>query len=213
MKRHFEYWDDNPIIMPGFYESILFSSDDVAEENYTIELDCKENGKEYVEHDINDFTGFMTEVCKRITDNLIAPMLMEDKKLCDKVTFKEVSSPREYNFQTDKIVLDLNIDLEYLKYLILTDVDMRNGFEAYLQEKYTSYDGFFSYVENNLEAYIIAEKYEDVMIDYYILTKIYDSKDVVKAAKEESDYPSYIWECREISSDCIYEFMEPVKNE
>lgn len=213
MKHHFEYCDDNRNIMPGFYESILFSTDDIYEENSCIEQNCRDNGEEYVEHDINDFGAFMNEVCKRITDKLIAPMLMEDSKLCDKVTFKEVSSPRQYNWETDKIVLDLNIDLEYLKYLILTDEDMRNGFDLYLAEKYTDYDGFHSYVKNNLEDYIIAERFEDVMIDYYLLTKIYDSKDVVKAAKEESDYPHYIWECREISSECIYEFMEPIKNE
>lgn len=213
MKKHFEYCDDNLVIMPGFYESTLFSSDTVYEENRQIEEDCKENGEEYVEHDINDFTAFQNAVCERITDNLIAPMLMEDENLCDSVKFKEVSSPAYYNFTTDKIVLDLNIDIDYLKNLIRSDKEMYDGFNKYLKEKYTSRDGFMIFVENEIEAYFEADDYQDVMVDYYLLTKIYDDKDVVRAVKEDNDWPHYSYQMMEIASECVYEFMEPIKNE
>ena len=213
MKQHFEYCDDNLVIMPGFYESILFSSDTVYEENRQIEENCKDNGEEFVEREINDFTAFQNAVCERITNNLIAPMLMEDENLCDSVKFKEVNSPAFYNFITDKIVLDLNIDIDYLKNLIRSDKEMYDGFNKYLKEKYSSHSGFMSFVENEIEAYFEADDYQDVMVDYYLLTKIYDDKDVVRAAEEDNDWPHYSYEMMEIASECVYEFMEPIKNE
>ena len=115
MKQIIEYTNDNIHIMPGFYESILFSSDTEYEENLNIEQDCKENGEEFVEHEIKDFAGFQKEVCSRIVDNLIKPMLCEDNEICDNIKLTDVYSPRQYNFTTDKIDCEINIDTENLQ--------------------------------------------------------------------------------------------------
>ena len=209
MKQIIEYTNDNIHIMPGFYESILFSSDTEHEENLNIEQDCKENGEEFVEHEIKDFAGFQKEVCSRIVDNLIKPMLCEDNEICDNIKLTDVYSPRQYNFTTDKIDCEINIDTEKLAAKIQHNKELHDGFDKYLNKYYSDRPGFWSFVSNNIKEYFDKMEHIDVMIDYYILTKIYASPDVIDAINKERDFTHYEYQMMEISSECVYEFMVP----
>ena len=213
MKEKYSYRNDNWHIMPGFYESILFCSSTESEENYNIEQNCRENGEEYIEHEIADFDGFQKAVCTRIVDNLIKPMITEDENICDDIKLVDVWSPKQYNFETDKMDCELNIDLQRLAIVILSNNEYRKGFDKYLHNHYTDRPGFWSFTANNIKEYFEKWEHLDVMIDYWILTKIYEHPDVDMAIEKENDYTHYEYEMMEISSECVYEFMEPIQEE
>lgn len=210
MKENYSYCNDSTVIMPGFYESALFYPDKLYEENINYKSYCEDNGQEFVEMDIDDFQAYMDEVCKSITENLIAPMLTEDRNICDKVEFDHVSSPRCYNFTTDKIVMSLNIDLDALKDFILNDNHRRNGFDKYLEEHYTSRDGFCSFVANNIDDFFKENEYMDVLIDYYLLTKIYGYANVVDMERVYTE-TSYENDMIEIADEVFYNHLTAVE--
>lgn len=209
MKQNIEYTNNDLHIMPGFYESILFNSDTEYEENRQRKRDCEDNGEEFVEHEIKDFNEFQKAVCSRIVENLIKPLLCEDSGICDDIKLTDVWSPRQYNFTTDKLDCEVHIDIDKLAATIQADNDLRDGFDKYLREKYTSRSGFWSFVANNIKEYFDEWEHLDVMIDYYLLTKIYESPDVVAAVKNEYDFTSYEYDMMGIASECVYEYMVP----
>ena len=213
MKQKFNYVNDSVHIMPGFYESILFSSDMEYEENENIRQNCEENGEEFVEHEIADFDGFQKAVCTRIVDKLIKPMLCENEDICDEIKLIDVSSPRQYNFETDRLDCEVNIDLEKLAIFILSHDEYREGFDKYLHERYSDRPGFWSFTSNNVKDFFDKWDKLDVMIDYYLLTKIYETPDVVIGIEKENDFTHYEYQMMEISSECVYEFMEPIQEE
>lgn len=66
-----------------------------------------------------------------------------------KLTFKELVSPREYNFTTDRIFCD--IDLEEVKRIYeLVDHDI---LVKQIKDNFTSYDGFISHYSNDLDSW------------------------------------------------------------
>ena len=210
MKENYSYCNDSTVIMPGFYESVLFYSDKLYYENMNLKTECEANGEEFTELDIDDFQAYMDEVCKSITDNLIAPMLTEDSNICDKVEFDYVSSPRYYNFTTDKIVMNLNIDLDALKEFVLNNEHYYNGFDNYLKAHYTSRDGFCSFVANNIDDFFKENEYTDVLIDYYLLTKIYGYANVVDMEREYTE-TSYENDMIEIADEVFYNHLTSVE--
>ena len=210
MKESFEYLTGDLCIMEGFYESRLYNSDTEYWENESIKQNMVDNGEKPIDHEIKDFKKFMEDVCMRITDEQIKPLLTDEEDICDRVEFKYVSFPSYYNYTTDKLLLDINIDLELLKGRILGEPMWKQGFDEYLHAHYTSYDGFCSSVANNINDYFEEERYPDVMVDYYLLTKIYDDTDVVGCQRRQTE-TSYHEACMEIASEELYAHMEPVE--
>lgn len=60
------------------------------------------------------------------------------------------TSPREYNFATDQVDLEIDLDVKEL-YRYLTKDNNEKEFEKYLEDNFTSYDGFWSWTPNNLK--------------------------------------------------------------
>lgn len=211
MLQDFHYGQNDYHIFYGFYESLLWNCDTEYNWNYN-ERDCARNPERYVEHEVADWKGYTDKVCSRITDKIAE--LIVDGEMITKCEYESMFSPREYNFTTDKLNLILEIDLEMLKGELIGNAEYRREFDRYLNRKYTSYDGFISFVENNVDGYFkeSVEKYPDVMVDYWVLTKIYDTSDVV-AAIEKNDLTSYHYDIIEIADDEVYEFMRPISEE
>lgn len=209
-KQQFDYRSDSDVIMPGFYESVLFNSDMEYEINQSNQLDCESEDMDYVKREVKDFKGYCNDVCKEITDGLLEPILTKDEEICDSVEFDSLSSPRYYNFTTDKLNLKLNIDLELLRDMILSNEDMKQGFDDYLKTCYSSRSGFCSFVANNIKDYFDKWEYLDVMIDYYILTFIYDTNFVVEAM-EKCYETSYDDSLLEIADYKVREWMVPIE--
>jgi hypothetical protein len=63
------------------------------------------------------------------------------------LTFSDMSSPREYNFETDRIFAHIS-DESVLRLWEMTDKD---ELRKVMRERHTSYDGFYSHYSNDLD--------------------------------------------------------------
>jgi hypothetical protein len=106
--------------------------------------------------------------------------------------------------------MNLNIDLDALKEYILNDNHRRNGFDKYLKAHYTSRDGFCSFVSNNIDDFFEANEYMDVLIDYYLLTKIYGYANVVDMEREYTE-TSYEYDMIEIADEVFCNHLTAVE--
>ena len=204
MKQTYSYQPDNCKIFPGFYETILDSDCEV--ENYNFSREDEEPECEI------DWEPYKHDVCVAVTDAL-SEFLTADEEICDKVEFEYLSSPRYYNYSNDHIGLTLNLDLDALKNWLFADEQRKNGFNGYLKEKYTSYDGFCSFVENNIDDYFEKsfEEYSDVLIDYYVLVMMCGKTDVVDYFTKNSNC-DFFYTLDEIVSDCDYKHLQHIAN-
>lgn len=208
MLQDFHYQVGDYHIFCGFYESVLWHGDSEYDWNYNERSNVK-NPDRYVNHEVKDFENFCKDVCTDIAGEI--SQLLVDGEICTECEYESMSSPREYNFTTDKLNLLLKIDIDWLKGELIGNAELRAAFDDYLHAKYTSYDGFISFVENNVDGYFkeSVDEYPDVMVDYWLLTKIYDTSDVVKAINS-CEYQHYHWKCIEIADNAVYEYMVPV---
>ena len=208
MLQDFHYQVGDYHIFCGFYESVLWHGDSEYDWNYNERSNVK-NPDRYVNHEVKDFENFCKDVCTDIAGEI--SQLLVDGEICTECEYESMSSPREYNFTTDKLNLRLKIDLDRLKGELIGNAELRAAFDDYLNAKYSSRSGFISFVENNVDGYFkeSVDEYPDVMVDYWLLTKIYDTSDVVKAINS-CEYQYYHWKCIEIADNAVYEYMVPV---
>lgn len=186
-----EYQNWSREIFQGFYESNLYNSD----------TEFYFNDGEDTEREIKDWQGFTTAVAQDCTACLWQ-YLNQEQKIIKSIEYKGLYSPEYYNFETDKLNLIVDCDIEALKKYCFEDNKAK--FDSYLHDNFTSYDGFISFVPNNIKEFI--SKYEDdterlqnVMIEFYLLQNL-----------DVSEYNEY---CIESAQDRLYEYMEPVEQE
>lgn len=182
----FEYVNDSCEVFEGFYESNLFDSDSLS---YMSEF--KPEPPEGYTWDIRDFKGYMNAIGKKAWDFILENingseyMILESK-------FKEVISPRFYNFSTDKLSVDVKVNMDELSSYCFKV--FRKEFNKYLRENYSSRSGFISFIPNNvedLESYEDLDRKYNVMFEFYILNEIdmecyeYDLHEIVFEIMDE----------------------------
>ena len=185
-------------LFPGFYESNLYNSDS---EYYANEFLSEDN----IRYELKNFDGFINDVAKKITERVYEPLFIKDDQIIKSIKYNGLHSPRYYNFETDKILLDLEIDQPKLeKYCFITN---KKDFDKYLHENFTSYDGFNSFIENNLKNFIIQYEDEgkenrclDLLIEFYILSQL--TEDEIENLQDDM---------QEIANDVLFEYMERVE--
>mgnify|MGYP003138860522 CR=1 FL=1 len=66
--------------------------------------------------------------------------------------FKLLTSPREYNFETDRIFIEIekNHAIDFIKYI---NKNFKKTLENKIKERFTSRSGFWSYYENDLDTW------------------------------------------------------------
>ena len=193
MKQKHTYHQFSTALFEGFYESNLFNSDTERDLNRYLNEDS-ENPKEY---EIKDFSAFCRKIAERV------PVLLEsdlniDSDILSDFCLLEIDSPRFYNDRTDRLVLSVNVDVELLKGYAYSSHPIE--FESYLKENFTSYDGFISFVPNNLSDFLEWEETNqqssiDVLIEFYLLSRI--------------DLDSYHRDLYEFAYETAIEFSEP----
>ena len=193
MKQKHTYHQFSTALFEGFYESNLFNSDTEYNLNRYLNEDS-ENPKEY---EIKDFSGFCRKIAERV------PLLLEsdlnvDSDILSDFCLLEIDSPRFYNYRTDRLVLSVNVDVELLKGYAYSSHPIE--FESYLKEHFTSYDGFISFVPNNLSDFLEWEETNqqssiDVLIEFYLLSRI--------------DLYSYRRDLYGFAHETAFEFSEP----
>lgn len=130
----------------GFYESIHDSNIDDAIEggfNYDYDLQDEKEITEEVSDSIFmadvDWQSIRIEYCEAYT-NAFAD------KYGLTLTFDEMTSPREYNFATDRIFCQVpRTQIDDIR----KSVEKHKDWQQYIKDNFTSYDGFWSNYEND----------------------------------------------------------------
>jgi len=86
-----------------------------------------------------DYTNFYIEILNRRL-----------KGFTLKAKFNLLTSPREYNFETDRIFIDIERDhaIDFIKYIIK---NYKKELENKIKERFTSRSGFWSHYKNGLD--------------------------------------------------------------
>ena len=86
-----------------------------------------------------DYTNFYIEILNRRL-----------KGFTLKAKFNLLTSPREYNFETDRIFIEIeeNHAIDFIKYIIK---NYKKELEEKIKERFTSRDGFWSHYKNGLD--------------------------------------------------------------
>lgn len=177
-------------LFAGFYESYLYNSDMISNLTYgeEVEYDFVQDGYAQYERDV-------AERCVQEMWN----HLTQEQDIIRDMQFVAVHSPAYYNFTTDKVEIDVTCDWMALqKYAEKTH---REEFNEYLQNNFTSYDGFISFVPNTADAFFneLEEDFDrlsQVLIEFYILRNL--------------DIPAYQDACAEMAYETLWQYIEPV---
>lgn len=190
-------------IFQGFYESIHSWQLDSIEE-MEIENIAEDSGVE--DYDYDNFTDdydvdyreMYVEYAKSFADNF-KDEFAERLKASTWIliwNYWELYSPQFYNYETDKIFVNCDVDIDKLKEYVNT-----NEFSDYILEHNRSRDGFFSYMETNIEDYID-------LIDSDCPSNIITQ--VVEFFIEQEGDDNILWDlCEDI--DCYGIFLNNVK--
>lgn len=141
-------------VFSGFYGTIWETDGAEEQELYEINSQRKKNGKESIEWDAVkwSYEEYRETVVKGITRRIEKDL--KKMGLVSGITFQELRSPREYNFANDSINIEIQITKTNTKKIYAYLNSHIAEFSAYLKDKYTSYDGFFSSYSNNLSAWL-----------------------------------------------------------
>ena len=155
---------ESTIPFDGFYES--FISDDIDHQiGQQIEWDCdlydlnvneekilwdsylSVNRGYFYNQIAEDYTNFYI-------DNLNAKLnyAYPDHGFTLNAKFSFLTSPREYNFETDRIFIDIERDhaLDFIKYIIK---HYKNELEEKIKQRFTSRSGYWSHYKNTLDSW------------------------------------------------------------
>jgi succinate dehydrogenase flavin-adding protein (antitoxin of CptAB toxin-antitoxin module) len=150
--RKFKTWLPD---FPGFYESLYSFPDNDME--YTLFDDpctIQDEIKDFILDKVFDHidnTHYEQDVCKKYLE-IWSEVAKESFPFIKSITYENLVSPREYNFSTDSINIIVELDLPAL---IAEFTKNKQAAADYIHEKYTSYDGFMSHYENDLDNWLI----------------------------------------------------------
>jgi len=146
-------------IFSGFYQTI-WDDDNLEEmEIEYINEQRKEKGLEAIGYDDIDwnYKQYSKDVVNGVTeyvgDELKKMGLISSDKL------EKLSSPREYNFANDSIHVQFSLTEANKEQISKYLIDNKEAFTKYIEDKYTSYDGFYSSYSNNVEVWLVDLKY------------------------------------------------------
>ena len=152
----------------GLYESTLYDSDTDYFLAESIGGSCGDD----VDYDFDAFKECAGQSC---VDSLEYELYSHD--VITDIEYLGMHSPKYYNYDTDRVLVDVDYNfIQLVKYCKHTNKDR---FNQYLKDKYTSYDGYISFVENNVNDFFEKEWFNShknmaiqVMIEFYLVQEI-----------------------------------------
>lgn len=192
-----EYTNQSPLLFAGFYDSCLYNYDLVDE---IAEYKADDSDMEY---DIQNWSDFQNSIAENCAEWLFDHLPNHD--IIKNMKYKELWSPREYNFMTDRLTIDCEIDMDGLKNYCLQA--NRDKFNKYLHDNWSSYDGFISFIKNNVVDFE-QEPDTTIMIEFYLLNEL----DFLDGEPDENGYAEYEMFCYDLARNTIFEFLDPVEN-
>jgi hypothetical protein len=93
---------------------------------------------------------FYNEIAEHYTDLYIDALNERLEGFTLNAKFNLLTSPREYNFETDRIFIDIekNHAIDFIKYIIK---NYKKELEEKIKQRFTSRDGFWSHYKNGLD--------------------------------------------------------------
>lgn len=170
------------ILIPfcGFYESIASQkAEEIAFRNFVNEKDIKDNaeGRMDIPDDMTEaeqtefWDVFYPKVIKDIREDIAKDYMYHlGKELGLEFTFESISSPKFYNFTTDRLFVDVDTN-ELIHFYNRVDKAILADM---IKERHTSGPGFDSYYENDIahESWSDPEKFDhnqwETVVDAYI---------------------------------------------
>ena len=147
---------ESTIPFDGFYNSYI-SSDIEHQIGQQIEWDCdiydlNENEQQILWDNYLSVnrSSFYNEIAEHYTDLYIDALNERLEGFTLKAKFNLLTSPREYNFETDRIFIDIERDhaIDFIKYIIKNH---KKELEKKIQDRFTSRSGFWSHYKNGLD--------------------------------------------------------------
>ena len=147
---------ESTIPFDGFYNSYI-SSDIEHQIGQQIEwdtdiYDLNEDEQQILEDNYLNVnrSSFYNEIAKHYTDLYIDALNERLEGFRLNAKFKLLTSPREYNFETDRIFIDIEKDhaIDFIKYIIK---NYKKELEEKIKQRFTSRDGFWSHYKNGLD--------------------------------------------------------------
>ena len=200
-KMRYINWDTK--IFFGFYDSILYSSDTLY--NMSCDNELKDDEfYDFYDDEQGNYTYSLYEqaVSRECVKALLNNLCQGSKNIIQDMRFIALHSPAYYNFETDK--LEIEITLDWDKLLIWTQENC-GAFNEYLHDNFTTRDGFTSFVPNNYVEFMEHlhtddfERLSQVVIEFYILQNL--------------NYDSYYQDCAEIADRLIWDYVKIIKND
>lgn len=172
----------------GFYESCFSNSDDYYDECYNVydEL-SRELGVSDFEVDIEYNDEYERDVCKQFMKEYVnqikevLPYWITENKMFkfDIVDDKDnivIVSPKYYNFETDKYYCNIETNIETLNLIKWYTLNLK-GAKEYIIKRHSSYDGFISFIRNDINYWkrmsmsemIYEERYLIALLDMLLL--------------------------------------------
>ena len=94
--------------------------------------------------------SFYNEIAEHYTDLYIDALNERLEGFTLNAKFNLLTSPREYNFETDRIFIDIERDhaIDFIKYIIK---NYKKELEKKIEDRFTSRSGFWSHYKNGLD--------------------------------------------------------------
>ena len=137
---------------PGFYESDLMNSDTpywaIKDELEYYQRDCDTPCKELTEDDLDfNYADYERDVRDAWVDGF-RDRLPEFVLSLENV---EMTSPRYYNFDTDRLWADVELRDDWMDSVREFMVENADWLRERIKDEWTSYDGFMSFMSNNFD--------------------------------------------------------------
>lgn len=219
---------------PGFYESIFNGADDFFDDEYELQADLLEivdDEKLEVCYEYENFDLYKKDVSKKYLEyyvdkliEILPPDIYEHNDFKFEIIEGEnnvtVVSPKYYNYSTDRCycLVETNIQtLEMLKDFGLKHEDV----QKYLIDNFTSYDGYISFVKNDIEywktlsieEYVEEERYIIALLDMIIYMNDLNAFEEIKLATyydiDKYYYAEPIVYCTEKSKEILLDKYSP----
>lgn len=212
---------------PGFYESIFCNSDEFIDDEYELKGLLEEivtDEKLEVVYEYENFEQYKKDVSKTYLEYYVEKIIdCLPSKISDADYFKfeiiddedniEVISPKYYNYRTDSCYCLVETNIETLQELKNFGLQNEEDVQEYLKNHFTSYEGFHSFISNDIEywkrldikEYIEETRYLIALLDmiialndsngfdeirlstYYDVDKYYYAEPIVYCSKESKD--------------------------
>lgn len=140
-------------VFPGFYNTI-FDCDNDLDTELSYQNEDRSKFLPKLEYDDLEFDncGYQQDVLEQCCGYIEQELNVMN--ILTKIDFQHVSSPKEYNFRNDSG--NIEVSLSHLNTIVLKNYiyDHKESYEKYLKKTYTSYDGFWSYYNNDFDSWI-----------------------------------------------------------